>query len=180
MLTIEVVTAESFDESTNEFVPKDVVVLEMEHSLVSLSKWESEFEVPFLSSKDKTPEQMLWYIEAMTLTPNIPPEVFRRINQENIDSINYYINRKMTATWFNSAPNQSPSREIITAELIYYWMFSMAIPKECENWHIRKLLTLIKVFNHKNAQPKKQNPKEAAKQRHALNEQRKAKLGTRG
>lgn len=180
MLTIEILVSESYDESTNEFLAKDVVVLELEHSLVSLSKWESEFEVPFLSTKNKTSEQLLWYIEAMVLSPIFPPGVLRKINQENIDSINAYINKKMTATWFGMAPNQKPNREIITAELIYYWMFSMGIPKECELWHINRLLTLIKVFNHKNTPPKKMNPKEAARQRHALNEQRRAQLGTRG
>lgn len=179
MLTIKVVVQESYNESTNEFL-SDEVVLELEHSLVSLSKWESHYEVPFLSSKDKSREQIMWYIEAMILGPKIPPEIFQRLSQENIDSINAYINAKMTATWFNDRHGQIPSREIITAELIYYWMFSMGIPKECEEWHINRLLTLIKVFNHKNAPPKKMNKQEAAQQRQVLNAQRKAKLGTRG
>lgn len=179
MLTIKVLVEETFDESTNEF-SSEYATLELEHSLVSLSKWESHYEIPFLSSKDKTPEQIHWYIEAMVLDPKIPPEVFQRLSQENIDSINNYINAKMTATWFSNRPNQSPNREIITAELIYYWMFSSGIPKECEEWHINRLLTLIKVFNHKNAPAKKMSPREAADRQRALNAERKAKMGTRG
>lgn len=179
MLTIRVVLQESYNDSTNEFTSDDVV-LELEHSLVSLSKWESQFEVPFLSTKDKTTEQILWYIRAMTLTPNIPPEVFQHISQDNIDNINEYITANMTATRFSARPEQKFSREIITAELIYYWMTAHNIWIECQHWHVNRLLALIKVCNLKNAPPKKMSKQEAASQQRTLNAQRKAQLGTRG
>lgn len=179
MLTIRVVLQESYNDSTNEFTSDDVV-LELEHSLVSLSKWESQFEIPFLSTKDKTTEQILWYIRAMTLTPNIPPEVFQHISQDNIDNINEYITANMTATRFSARPEQKFSREVITAELIYYWMTAHNIWIECQHWHVNRLLALIKVCNLKNAPPKKMSKQEAASQQRTLNAQRKAQLGTRG
>jgi len=179
MLTIKLTLSESFDETTNEFGDADTVVLHFEHSLVSLSKWESEFEKPFLSS-DKSPEEILAYLKCMLLTPNIAPEVFLRLSQENIEQINEYINAKMTATWFNDREQYTPSREIITAELIYYWMISMNIPFECQHWHLARLLTLVKVCNKKNQPPKKMSRKDAMQQQRSLNAQRKAAMGTSG
>lgn len=179
MLKITVPLEESYNEETKEFTIRGFD-LELEHSLVSLSKWESEFEVPFLSSKDKTQKQLHRYVELMTLTPDVPPEVFQKVSKENLDAINAYINKKMTATWFSPTPNQKPSREIITAELIMYWMISMNIPFEAQHWHLNKLLTLVKVCNLKNAPPAKMSKADAAAQQRALNAQRKAQYGTRG
>jgi hypothetical protein len=179
VLTIEVSMSEFYNEKTNKF-GGEKCRLELEHSLVSLSKWESHFEIPFLSPKDKSTEQILWYIQAMILTPDFPPEVFQRFSKENLDEINNYINAKMTATWFTEPPNRRPSREVITSELIYYWMISMNIPFECQDWHLNRLLTLIKVCNLKNSPPKKMSKQEAAQQQRALNAQRKAQLGSRG
>lgn len=179
MLELEVVLEETFDDSTNEFSTNSVV-LELEHSLVSLSKWESHYEIPFLSNKDKTPEQLLWYIRAMTLTPKVAPEIYQKLSQSNIDSVNAYINAKMTATWFGPNPNQKPNREIITAELIYYWMISLNIPFECQHWHLERLLTLVKVCNQKNAPPRKMSKQEVAARHRELNAQRKAQTGSRG
>jgi hypothetical protein len=180
MLTIVVPGVEMFDESTNEFVTKDDTTLELEHSLVSLSKWESEYEKPFLGKETKTTEEVFAYIKLMTLTPNIPPEVYLKLSQENILAVNKYIEAKMTATWFSDPPGAPPSKEVITAELIYYWMIMFQIPFECQYWHINRLFTLIRVCNAKQSKPKKMSRAEIAARNRELNARRREQLGTSG
>jgi len=180
MLTIIIPGVELYDEVKEEFTTSEGFTLELEHSLVSLSKWESIFEKPFLSSADKTTEEVFTYIKVMIQNANFPPEVLYRLSPENFEAINKYIDAKMTATWFTDKKVQPRSREVITAELIYYWMISLNIPIEFENWHLNRLFTLIRVFHVKNENPKKMSKSEVLSRNRELNAQRKAQLGTRG
>lgn len=180
MLTIIVPNVEMFNEQSQEFVTKDDVTLELEHSLVSLSKWESKYEKPFLTKEERTNEEILGYIKCMTLTPDVPDSIYSKLSEENITAINEYLDSKMTATWFSEAPGAPQSRDIITAELIYYWMITFQIPFECERWHLNRLFTLIRVCNIKQAKPKKMSRSEIAARNRELNAQRKAQFGTRG
>lgn len=179
MLTITVPAVELFDERTSLFATLPEVELTLEHSLVSLSKWEAIWEKPFLATTEKSTEEVLSYIEAMTLTPNVPREVFSRLTEENLDAINNYINAKQTATWFRET-KQPKGREVITAEIIYYWLVALTIPFECETWHLNRLFALVKVCNEKQAPKKKMSAAELAARNRSLNEQRLAQLKTTG
>jgi hypothetical protein len=179
VLVIEVPLKEGFDETTGKKVVAESFKLELEHSLVSLSKWESFFEKPFLSDEEKTNEEVLWYVQAMTLTPDVPPEIYTKFSEGNFTAINNYISSKMTATRFYGG-NDEKNKEIITAEVIYYWMITLGVPFECQHWHLNRLLTLIQVCNRKNAPEKELSPAEIARRNRELNAQRKAALGTTG
>lgn len=181
MLTITVGASELFDEEKSEFFSADDgMVLQFEHSLVSLSKWEEIWERPFLRGDEPSPEEDASYIECMLLTPNVPPEILRNLSADNREVIREYINRKMTGTTFPNYRPPSGPKEILSAELIYYWMFSAGIPKECETWHLNKLFTLIQVYSAKNTKPKPLNRDEAMRQRREENERRRKELGTSG
>jgi len=169
-----------FDDESQEFTTKDDVTLELEHSLVSLSKWESRHEKPFLGKTEKTSDEVLDYIKCMVLTPNVPDQVFSKFSEENFTEINDYIEARMTATWFNEVPGAPKSRDVITAELVYYWMVVFQIPFECETWHLNRLFTLIRICNVKQSKPKKMSRSEIAARNRELNAQRRAQLGTSG
>lgn len=179
MLTITVPKSEQFNNRTGEFLYTKETVLSLEHSLVSVAKWESKWHKPFLGQGEKTNEEILDYIKCMTISQNVDPLVFLALTQENINEIRDYINNPMTATTFSDR-DKRPNREIITAEIIYYWMISMNIPFECRKWHLNSLLALIHTVGVKN-QPKKKMSKSAAmKQQHALNASRLARSGGTG
>jgi hypothetical protein len=180
MLTLQVSIEEGFDNATGKFVQLEQFELQLEHSLASLSKWESLYEKPFLTDDNKSSEETVGYIKAMTLTENVPDSVWPKLSKENLKAINEYINAKMTATWFNEPKQVGPSREIITAELVYYWMIALQIPWEAQYWHLNKLLTLVKVCNHKNQPPKKMGRSELAQRHREINAQRRAQQGTTG
>lgn len=183
MLNIIIPAQELFNEKTNEFYKSKEYSLSLEHSLVSISKWESKWHKPFLSKNEKTAEEVKDYIRCMTLTQNVDSSVYSLLTSENINEIEKYIDDPMTATWFSDhSPNsnKAPSREIITAEIIYYWMISFNIPIECQKWHLNRLLTLIRVCNIKNSTDKKMSKADTLKQNRALNAARRKALGTRG
>ena len=179
-IKITVSAGEAFDEKERKFVDIDPVVLEFEHSLVSLSKWESEFEKPFLTEGQKTTEETMAYLRHMLLTPNVSEETLSHLKNEDIERLQEYIAAKRSATWFREKSGPKRSSETITSELIYYWMVAMTIDWEAQHWHLNRLLTLIRVCNEKNAPPKKMSRAEMAAQRRALNAQRRQQYGTKG
>jgi hypothetical protein len=182
MLTIIVPEVEGYDETAERFVIiEPAVTLTLEHSLVALSKWESKWKKPFLSDTDRSDEQALDYVRAMLISPEVSDRVLDRLTQKNHDDISEYIGDKMSATWFTDRPGAPKNRDIITAEIIYYWMIAHNVPFECQHWHLNRLLTLIRVCNEKNA-PRKKAPmsSDAAANRRALNEARKKQYGTTG
>lgn len=178
-LTIPPIIREDYDELNNEFIYTIVEkeqTLRLEHSLVSLSKWESKWCKPFLHTKDKTDEEILDYVKCMTLTPNVDDSIYSRLTQGNLDDIHKYIGEQMTATTFSEDKNTKGKREIITAELMYYWMVALNIPFEpCQRWHLNRLVTLVRVCNIKNKPPKKRNGKDTASKYARLNASRQKK-----
>lgn len=180
MLQITIPPVELWDEAKEEFVHTKEQTLQLEHSLVSLSKWESRWEKSFLFTKDKTTEEVLDYIRCMTLTQNVKPETYYLLTPANIEEVENYIKAPMTATTFTEDKKGKPNREIVTAEIIYQWMIALGIPFECRKWHLNQLLTLIKVCTIKNDKPKKLSQREIMSQNAALNEARRKKLNSKG
>lgn len=172
MFQVTIPEREFFNETTEEFVTIKKETFQIEHSLVSLSKWESKWKIPFMAKNEKTTEQVLDYIQCMTITQNINPDIYKNIPMAILAEISDYISESMTATWFAENPNAKESKEVITAEVIYYWMITHNIPMECQKWHINRLLTLIRVCNVKNAPPKKTNKGLALSERARLNAER--------
>lgn len=180
MLRINIPGGELWDERNNEFVFAKGQTLQLEHSLVSLSKWESKWCKPFLSSEAKTTEETIDYIKCMTVTQNVKPELYNFLTNEHITMVNDYISAPMTATTFSKDGPCGRHREIVTAELIYYWMIALNIPFECQKWHLNRLLTLIRVCNIKNAPPKKMSKRQIMNRNTALNAERRRLMGTNG
>ena len=180
MLEITITIGERWDEEKCEFLPAEEHKLRLEHSLVSLRKWESKWHKPFLSKTEKTPEETLDYIKCMTLTQNVKPEVYEYLNRDHLIAINKYIEDPMTATTFVEQKGSKSNGEQITAELVYYWMIALNIPPEYQKWHLNQLLTLVRVCNIKNQPPKKMSKREIMSRNAALNAQRRKQLNTKG
>lgn len=178
---------ELYDEEKEEFVTlpgkpgTKECTLQLEHSLVSLAKWESKWCKPFLSNKKMTEEETIDYVRCMTITQNVPPEVYNNLTPENVDEVSKYIDLPMTATTFSdTGTGKGRGSEIVTAELIYYWMIALQIPPEYQKWHLNRLLTLVKVCNIKNTPPKKMGKKATMSRNAQLNAARRKQLNTSG
>lgn len=175
---------EKYDEISEEFIKIKKTTLKLEHSLLSIKKWESKWHKPYLGNDDKSIPEILDYISCMTLNKeSVNPMVYRFLNEEDVKKIIDYIKDPMTATWFSGNNRIGASNkygEVVTAEIIYYWMISLQVPVEFEKWHLNQLLTLLKVISIKNGGEKKMSKKDAAIQRKMLNEQRRKKYKTKG
>lgn len=180
MLQITIPSVELFDERKQEFVYVKGQTLKLEHSLVSISKWESKWCKAFLSKTEKSFDETIDYIKCMTITQNVDPEIYKYLTQENIKQVNEYISAPMTATTFAPDKSGTGGRETITSELIYYWMIALNIPSKYETWHLNRLLTLIRICNIKNTPPKKRSKRDIMSRNAALNAARRAQMGTNG
>lgn len=183
MLRIDVpLSAEGWDNENEVFIEPKVQTLQLEHSLVSLSKWESKWCKPFLSQDTRSDEETIDYIRCMTITQNVNPDVYTKLTDDIIERVNAYINAPMTATWFSEKEKQTrkSSGKIVTNELIYYWMISFNIPHKCEKWHLNRLLTLIHVCEAEGQPSKKMGRKEQLAQQRMLNASRRKRLNSKG
>lgn len=182
MLPIFIPATEAWDSKRRVFINHDAITLQLEHSLVSLSKWESKWNKPFLAKGEKTDEETLDYIRCMMVTENVPQWAYDHIATDGqiIEQIRTYINAPMTATTFSKDNSTKVNREVITSEIIYYWMISFNIPVEFQHWHLNRLITLIRVCGAKSAKPQKTSRKDIMSRNAALNEARKKQLNTRG
>lgn len=173
---------EIFDEANNEFIEIEDTTLTLEHSLVSIRKWETKLHKPFLSKEEKTHDEIFYYIQCMTIE-DVDPMVYSLLTNEDIDKIKKFIDDPMTATFFTEIegkPKGGGSRQIITAELIYYSIIGLQIPIECEHWHINSLLTLIRVCNEKNSPEKKMSKNTILRNNAAINAARRKKFNSKG
>ena len=181
MLQLKVpLTLEKWDEEKEEFIEPKYATLQLEHSLISLSKWEANWCKAFLSQKELTSEEILDYIKCMTITPNVKPEVYAHLTEENIKMIVDYIQAPMTATTVRERKSAKINNEIVTSELIYHWMIELQIPFECQKWHLNRLITLIKVRGAKTTPPKKMSKGEIMRKNAELNAARRKKLNSKG
>lgn len=179
MLKLIVGVPELYDDVRNEFIPFRAYEIQLEHSLLSLSKWESKWKKPFLSSQDKSMDEVLDYVKCMTMTQNIPNHVYNYITDSQYSDIIEYIHDEKTATKV-VLPKTTGRKETVTSELIYYWMITYNIPWECQKWHLSRLTALINICNVKNSPPKKMSKQEIARRNADLNAMRKQSLGTKG
>lgn len=183
MLKVRIPDQELFDEGTQTFIHIKATDLQLEHSLISLAKWESKWHTPFLGKEDKTEDQIIDYIRCMTLTQHVDQTVYQYLPASVLKEIFDYIDDPMTATWFNKEEEKKfgiGKKEIITAEIVYYWMVTLGVPVQFEKWHLNRLLTLIRVINVKNAPQKKMKQKDILANNRKLNAARRARNKSKG
>ena len=174
--------SELWDEKTQQFYSVHAQTIQLEHSLIAISKWEAKWHRPFLDDlrwKKITPDQLMDYIKCMTVTHNVDDIVFRSLQAPQLQEIIDYINDPATATTFSNS-DSVPNFEIITSEVIYWEMIALGIWKECEKWNINRLVTLIQVCNNKNKKGQAMPTNKIHSQNRMVNEMRKAKYHTRG
>lgn len=174
MLILTIPPKELYDETRNEFIECSSVTLQLEHSLLSISKWEAKWKKPFMDKKEKTDEEFIDYVRCMTITPKVDPTVYLRLTQKHFKAIDQYIHDPMTATTFHSWKKEKPGKKIITSELVYYWMVAAQIPWEAEKWHFNRLMTLIRIYGIENSNSK-MSKRDIYKQNRAINAARQAK-----
>lgn len=174
MIEVHIPASDLWNKRKREFIAIPETTLRLEHSLVSISKWEANWGVPFLETENKTAEQVIDYIRCMNMTQGVNPNVYYAIPPGEQQRIEEYINNPMTATTFSGKNSGGKNSEGVTSELIYYWMFSNQIPKECEKWHLNRLLTLIKIFGTKNQKQKKKPQRQVQDEYRAINAKRRA------
>lgn len=179
MLQITIPSFEYYDERNGMIVSVKGQDLQLEHSLVSISKWESKWKKAFLGNEQKTRAETIDYIRCMTLTQNVKPNVYQGLTAENIKQVNDYIADPMTATTFKNNGRRA-TNSVITSEIIYYWMISLEIPMECQRWHLNRLLTLVRVCDEKSQPGKKMSKRDVMGQYRSLNAARRSRYGTRG
>ena len=184
MLELEINAIQAWNEETEEFINFDGCTLHLEHSLVSLSKWESRWCKPFLTNDAKSLDESVDYIRCMVLDKDVDPLAFELITQENIDQVYTYINASMTATTFTTLNDgqskKSTTNTFVTSELIYYWMRTLQIPFDCETWHLNRLLTLIRLTEVKESPSKKMNKRDIANRYAAINAANRKKYNSKG
>lgn len=182
MLEIIVPETELFDNKTSTFINVKEQKLKLEHSLVSISKWEMKWHKSYFIDDSKPIDEFRDYVRCMTLTQNVDPQTYLGLTKDNIIEIQNYINDPMTATTISEGPNKNNSHSFVTSELVYYWMFTYSIPYECSKWHFNRLMTLIKVFNAKNSQdePVKRSEQEIMEENRRRNAEMKAKYNSKG
>lgn len=179
MLTLNVAAREFFDDKTQTFVNVPSQTITLEHSLISLYKWEAAWEKPYLSKKPKSRIEALDYIRCMSINKEITLETIMSLTDDQIKQINTYIDAPMTATTF-SKDTAAPSRQVITAEVIYWQMINAQIPITCEKWHLNRLFTLIRVCNIKSNKPKKMGKQDLINRNKQLNQARRAQMNSKG
>jgi len=180
MLELKIPDVELFDEDKEEFITIKGATLQLEHSLISISKWESKWHKAFLGKQKKTTEEILDYVRCMTINGGIDPSIYKYLTNEQVNKVVSYIEEPMTATWFYDDGDSAGGGETVTSELIYYWMITLNVPVEFQKWHLNRLLALIRVCNIKNNPNKKMNRAEIMNRNKLLNKQRRKELNTRG